>query len=138
MYTLRERRSSKQRGHDEITNIEKDREIMARRIRIVQRKTVLREQERYGEIINIGGDRKTRRGEFLSIRRMQRNEDSRIKIEAEVKIMYKRAALTRSTMQDQDRGTQERRTRGEVRGQGQQPEVIDTGILQSRDTKKEE
>lgn len=33
---------------------------------------------------------------------------------------------------------QERRTRGEVRGQGQQPEVIDTRILQSRNTKKEE
>lgn len=104
IYVLRERQSSKQRGHDEIINIEKDREIKAKRARIVQRKTVLREQERYGEIINIRRDRKTRRGEFLSIRRMQRNEDSRIKIEAEVKIMYKRAALTRSTMQDQDRG----------------------------------
>lgn len=43
------------------------------------------------------------RGELLSIRRMQRSEDSRIKIEAEAKIMHMRAALTRSTMQDQDR-----------------------------------
>lgn len=78
---------------------------------IVQRKIVLREQERCGEIINIRRDRKTRRGELLSIRRMQRSEDSRIKIEAEVKIMYKRAALTRSTMQDQDRNPRKKNTR---------------------------
>lgn len=108
---MRERQSSKQRGHDEIINIEKDREIRVKRARIVQRKTVLRKQERYGEIINIRRDRKTRRGEFLSIRRMQRNEDSRIKIEAEVKIMYKRTALTRSTMQDQDRDPRKKNTK---------------------------
>lgn len=111
IYTLRERQSSKQRGHDEIINIEKDREVEAKRARIVQRKTVLREQERCGEIINIRRDRKTRRGELLSIRRMQRSEDSRIKIEAEVKIMYKQAALTRSTMQDQDRDPRKKNTR---------------------------
>lgn len=57
--------------------------------------------------------------------------------------MHKRAALTRSTMQDQDRdprkkNAKEEETRGEVKGQGQQPEVIDTRILQSRNTKKEE
>lgn len=34
---------------------------------------------------------------------MQRSEDSRIKIEAEVKIMYKQATLTRLTMQNRDR-----------------------------------
>lgn len=64
---------------------------------------MLREQKRCGEIINIRRDRKTRRGETSSIRRMQRSEDSRIKIEAEVKIMYKQATLTRSTMQNRDR-----------------------------------
>lgn len=72
---------------------------------------MLREQERCGEIINTRRDRKIRREELLSIRRMQRSEDSRIKIEVEVKIMYKRAALTRSTMQDQDRDPRKKNTR---------------------------
>lgn len=54
-------------------------------------------------IINIEKHRKTRGEELLSVRRTQRTEDSRIKIEAEVRIMHKRAALTRSTKQDQDR-----------------------------------
>jgi len=72
---------------------------------------VLKEQERCGEIINIRTDRKIRKEELLSIRRMQRSEDSRIKIEVEVKIMYKRAALTRSTMQDQDRDPRKKNTR---------------------------
>lgn len=47
--------------------------MRAKRARIVQRKTVLREQERCGEIINTRRDRKIRKEELLSIRRMQRS-----------------------------------------------------------------
>jgi len=39
----------------------------------------------------------------LSFKGCKDTEDSRIKIEAEARIMCKRATLTRSTMQDQDR-----------------------------------
>ncbi|KMQ97998.1 hypothetical protein RF55_1654 [Lasius niger] len=52
--------------------------------------------------------------------------------------MHKRAALTRSTKQDQDRDLKKKNSRGEVRGQGQQLGVIDIRILPNQDTKKEE
>lgn len=42
IYSERQRQSSKQLGHDEIINIERDREIRVKRT-IVQRKIVLRE-----------------------------------------------------------------------------------------------
>jgi hypothetical protein len=43
------------------------------------------------------------KGSLFSFKECKGMEDSRIKIEAELRIMRKRATLTRSTMQDQDR-----------------------------------
>lgn len=54
-------------------------------------------------IINIEKHAEKHGEELLPVRRTRRTEDSRIEIEAEVRIMHKRAALTRSTKQDQDR-----------------------------------
>lgn len=63
-------------------------------------------------IINIEKHAEKHAGEeLLPVRRTRRTEDSRIKIEAEVRIMHKRAALTRSTKQDQDRDLKKRGTR---------------------------
>lgn len=84
--------------------------MRVKRARIVQRK-IKKSKSDNGKIINIKRDRKTRRGECLLIRRMQKSEDSRIKIEVEAKIMHKRAALTRSTMQDQDRDPRKKNTK---------------------------
>lgn len=65
-------------------------------------------------IINIGRHRKTRSEELLSARSTRRTKDSRIKIEAEVRIMHKRAELTRSTKQDQDRDSKKRKVEAKL------------------------
>lgn len=115
-YRHQERQSSEERERcDEIINIKEEREVRRREesegLCVQPRKTALRRgrttwrDNKYQE-----RQENKRRGGTL-VRRMQRSEDSRIKIGAEARIMQKRAALTRSTMQDQDTDPRKKNTR---------------------------
>lgn len=94
-----ERREFETRTRTVIINIERRRSKD-----FAPRKTVLKEREMRRDNKYRGRQENKDRGISLEVRRMQRSVDSReIKIEAEARIMHKRAALTRSTMQNQDK-----------------------------------